>query len=492
MLNKVSPESAGLDSRHIKTYIERLNKRQMHMHSVLMMRGNDIIYEGYWAPFNQDYCHRMYSVTKSFVSVAIGLCIEDGLISLDDCVYDYFPDRREENIDPHVKKQTVRQMLTMSTVGYPCSWFTNSDPDRTHIYFSDFGKRRCPGTIWEYDSAGSQVLSSLVERVTGKTLFDFLNERIFSHLGTFKDAKILQTRNGDSWGDSALICSTRDLASFARFVMNYGTYGGKRLMNEEYLKAATSKQVGNRWDGHLHAFEHGYGYQIWKGENDSFAFVGMGNQLAVCIPEYDFIFCCTGDNQGNESASNYIIYELYDCIVENLQSTAITPDPVVVNQLKELTSSLSLFALTGKEDSPWRERINGKTYVCDENKMGLSDFTFSFDSKESGTLTYNRGGNEISLPFFVNKNAFGKFPELGYSRERGAVRTTDGYTYKDAVSLAWDSDNKIMMLVQIIDEYFGNATLTFAFNENEATVVFGKTAEDFLWEYDGQARAILK
>ena len=98
MLTKATPESKGLDSRHIKTYIERLNKRQMHMHSVLMMRGNDIIYEGYWAPYNKDYCHRMYSVTKSFVAVAIGLCIEDGLISLDDSVDKYFPEMVSEGV----------------------------------------------------------------------------------------------------------------------------------------------------------------------------------------------------------------------------------------------------------------------------------------------------------------------------------------------------------------------------------------------------------
>ena len=492
MLTKATPESKGLDSRHIKTYIERLNKRQMHMHSVLMMRGNDIIYEGYWAPYNKDYCHRMYSVTKSFVAVAIGLCIEDGLISLDDCVYDYFPTRREENIDPHVKKQTVRQMLTMSTVGYPCSWFTHPDPDRTHIYFSDHGKRRAPGTIWEYDSSGSQVLCSLVETVTGKTLFDYLNERIFTHLGTFKDAKILQTRNGDSWGDSALICSTRDLASFARFVMNYGTYNGKRLMNEEFLKDATSKLVDNRWDGHLHAFKHGYGYQIWKGEEDSFAFVGMGDQLAVCIPKYDFIFCCTGDNQGNEAARDYIIYELYDCIVDNLQNTALNPDPVVVNELEKLTSSLSLFALKGLSDSPLREKIDNKTFVCEENKLGLSEFTFNFNGTDKGELKYTRGGREMTLPFVVNENVFGYFPELSYSRERGAERTTDGFMYKDAVSFAWLSETKIMVLVQIIDEYLGNASLTFAFNGDEATAMFARTAEDFLWEYDGQARAKLK
>ena len=178
--------------------------------------------------------------------------------------------------------------------------------------------------------------------------------------------------------------------------------------------------------------------------------------------------------------------------MENLKDTPIAADPVIVKELEDLTSSLSLFALTGDNDSPWREKINGKTYVCGENQMGLRDFTFNFDDAKSGTLVYTRGERTMELPFLVNANKLGNFPELGYSRERGRVRTTDGFTYKDAVSLAWDSENKIMVFVQIIDEYFGNTTMSFAFNEDEATVQFCKTAEDFLWEYSGQSRAYLK
>ena len=382
-------------------------------------------------------------------------------------------------------------MLTMTTTCCPCSWFSETDLDRTHLYFNKEGYRRPSGTIWEYDSAASQVLCSLVEKLTGKRIFDFLNERIFTHLGTFKNAKILKTPNGDSWGDSAMICTTRDLASFARFVMNYGTYNGKRLMNENYLKEATKKQVDNRWDVHRHAFRHGYGYQIWKGEDDSFAFVGMGDQLAICIPKYDLIFCCTGDNQGSEAARDYTVYQLWDCIVDNLSDTPLPENDAEQEKLKALTSKLELFAVKGNDDSPWRERIDGKTYVCSENIMELDEFTFNFENKDGGILSYVRGGRRMELPFYINKNRFGLFPELGYAKENGRVRTTDGHMYKDAVSAAWEN-NKLIIFVQIIDEYFGNASLSFAFNGENATVLFHKIAEDFLWGYDGQCAAKIK
>ena len=123
--------------------------------------------------------------------------------------------------------------------------------------------------------------------------------------------------------------------------------------------------------------------------------------------------------------------------------------------------------------------------------MDLSDFTLNFENAEEGTLVYTRGGRTMELPFYINKNRFGNFPELGYAKERGRVRTTDGHTYKDAVSATWAQDNKFLIFVQVIDEYFGNAHLTFAFKGDEATVLFTNHAEDFFWGYDGQTGAIV-
>ena len=318
MLKNVIPEKVGISSKDVYKFLYSFEKRKLHLHSLILMKGEDIFLESYWAPFTKETPHRMYSVTKSFVSVAVGLAEEDGLIDLDKPMSEYFSEKLDGEICENLKKQTVREMLTMTTVG-PCkSWFSAGDPDRTHLYFKDRGDCRKPGTVWQYDSSGSQVICNLVEKVTGKTFFDYLNERIFTHLGAFKNAKILKTPNGVSWGDSAMICTPRDLLLFARFVMNYGTYDGKRLMNEEYLRMATSCVVSNLRSGHNSMFEHGYGYQFWRTENNGFAFVGMGNQLAICLPDKDLIMVCTGDMQGDAFARDYIAAQFMDIIVDNI------------------------------------------------------------------------------------------------------------------------------------------------------------------------------
>lgn len=488
MFKCATPESVGISSKWIYKYIKGLNDN-VHMHSVIMARGDSIFYECYWKPFDKDFCHRMYSVTKSFVSVAVGLCVEDGLIDLDKPIVEYFKDKIKKEPSEYTKKQTVRDMLTMTTTGFGRSWFSENVFDRTEFYLNESHKNRPSGTIWEYDSAGSQVLSSLVERVTGKRLFDLLNERIFKELGAFESATILKTPNGDSWGDSALICTPRDLLTFARFVLNYGVYNGKRLLNEDYLRIATSRVVDNGTNGHRWSFRNGYGYQFWRGPKDSFAFVGMGDQLAICIPSKDLIFVCTADNQGNERAREYIVSRLFEYIVDEIIDTPLDEDKEYSSKLRELTESLELYYEKGFYDTLTRQKINGATYKCESNPMGIKEFRFDFENESTGTLTYENENGTMVLPFKVNGNYFGKFCELGYSNEYGGLRTQDGFKYNCATSFAWTQENKITLFSQIIDRYFGNVTFSFVFKDDLAYLNCEKVAEDFLWQYDGSCVA---
>ena len=487
MFTSVTPESVGVDSKNVYKLIKRLNK--LHMHSFLMARSNDIFCECYWKPFDKDFKHRMYSVTKSFMSVAVGLCVEDGLIDLDKPIVEYFKDKVKIEPSDYMKKQTVREMLTMTTTGFGRSWFSEGAYDRTDFYINYQMEKRPSNTMWEYDSAGSQVLSSLVERVTGKRLFDFLNERIFKKIGAFEGATILKTPNGDSWGDSALICTPRDLLTFARFVLNYGVYNGERLINEDYLRVAASRLKDNTNSAHRGSFNNGYGYQIWQGPKNSFAFVGMGDQLALCVPSKNLIFVCTADNQGNPVSRELIINGFFEYIVDEISDTPVAVNEEYAKKLKELTESLELYCEKGFIDTPTRQKVNGITYKCENNPMGIKEFRFDFENEKEGTLTYENENGTMILPFKVNANAFSKFPEEGYSNEYGGVRTQDGFKYDCATSLAWTQVDKITVFSQIIDRYFGNVTFSFFFKDNLAFLHCEKVAEDFLWQYQGDAIA---
>ncbi len=488
MFEKITPESAGLSSDRIIKFLDRIEKRGATMHSLLIMRHGKIITENYWAPFDRDFCHRMYSQTKSYAAIGIGLLEEEGKLSLDQKVSEIFPDKIDGEISDHLRDQTVKQMLTMTTVGNPVNWFYDSkNPDRVHLYFNEHDSIRPAGTTWEYDSAGSQVLASIVERLSGMSLLDYLKSKLFNKMGTFKTANILKTRNNDSWGDSALLCTTRDMASMAQLLMNGGVWEGERLINEKFVKDATSKQVCNRTKWFNTCFYHGYGYQIWRTEQNGFAFVGMGDELTIVLPDRGIVFVCTADHQGTENIiREQLTNAFFDLIIDSLKDSPLPEDKAAEARLAERAANLKLRSAEGLDDSPFRSELNGRVYTCEENPMGITKFSFIFsDDGRTGELHYTNAQGDKILPFGVNHNVFGKFPQLGYSNDHGGLRTTDGFMYNDAVSFCWFGEKKLMVHAQIIDRYFGHMSCVFAFRDEWAAAQFEKVGEDFLSEYTG-------
>ncbi len=491
MFEIITPEQAGISSKQVVRLVKTLNKRGLATHSILLMKGDNIFAEAYWAPFDKDFCHRMYSQTKSFVGIAIGLLEQDGLVDLDRPVHEYFEGRFDkEKLTEQISEVTVRDMLMMHTSGEPSWWFTADVPDRTKFYFENPDPKRPTATHWQYDSAGSQVLSSLVEKLSGKPLFDFLTERVFSKLGTFKTASMLKTRNGDTWGDSAMLCTIRDLASFGRFCMKQGEWNGEQILNREYMKKATTPQVCNYLGNHP-ANSYGYGYQIWITEQNGFSFNGMGCQYTICLPEKDLLFCINSDNQGIAEATDIIFNAFFDFIADEMADAPLAADSEAEKLLNDVTKDLKLRFMPGDTDKPIARELSGKKFRCENNRMGITEFSLTFEGDE-GVFAYTNAQGEKEIRFGLGKNVFGKFPQLGYYGDYGGIETTDGSMYDCAASAGWMEDKKLILNVQIIDRYFGNMFAEFSFKEDCVFVYMKRTAENFLNEYEGTAVAYEK
>lgn len=490
MFGNVTAESVGVRTAQIEKFYRALERAGLNTHSVLMMRGEQIFAETYWAPFTADFAHRMYSQTKSFVGVAIGLLTEEGKIDLDAPLVSFFPDKADEATDVRLRAQTIRQTLCMCTTHPAGYWFTDDPIDRARLYFHGEVHHEA-GTIWYYDSQGSQMLSQIAERVSGMRLLDYLRKKIFSHTGGFETAHILSCgTEGDSWGDSALLCTPRDMLLFARFVMNYGMWHGKRLMRQDYLRAATTPQTDN-WDGDSEDSyaARGYGYQIWCDREDAFFFNGMGDQFTYCVPKKDFIFCINSDNQGMPGARQLIYSLLHTLILDEMADTPLPPDPTAEASLRAYSAQLRLRACSGMPDTATAKRIGGKVFAADgHNRQGITKFSLHFHG-DVGELHYTNAQGDKVLPFGICKNVFTKFPEYGYDNEVGAHVTTDGFLYRCAAAGAWRDNEKFMIRVRVIDRYFGNLTMLFAFRDNIATVNMVKTAENFFQTYEGEFTA---
>lgn len=485
-----SPEKCGISSEAIKEYIDRLENSNLSTHDIIIARGNNILFEKYWEPFGPDDTHRMYSVSKSFISLAVGFAIQDGLVSLDDKMIDRFPKELEDVDSGFLRNQTVRDMLMMSTAmaGWT-NWFTADIDDRVNFYFHNITAYKRPGKTFLYDSTGSFVLDALVERVTGMPFMDYLRVKLFDKIGVSKSAHCLKSPGGHSWGDSAVLCTPRDLLLVARFVLNGGRWNGEQILNEEYIKEATSNLIDTDLMGVDAYNRFGYGYLIWRTYDNSFFFNGMANQFAICVPDKDIVFIYNADNQGHDEAKEIVIRSFFELIARKAVDGEL---PENKEAEKALVVPLKLMAAKGKSDSSFKSIINDKKYVFEPNPMGIKELSLHFD-EVSGEMRYvNEQGSKV-LRFGVLENVVDPaFPQEGYSKDVGGKRTT-GHFYRYAASAAWTREDTVHIKVQIIDDYFGRLDIRLQFfDDGSICVRMKKTAENFLNEYNGIAYGTTK
>lgn len=466
------PQDVGISEQWIRRFLQIIKEKKICMHSMLMMHKGKVIFEEYASPYTKDSLQRMYSVSKSFTALAVGILADDHIISLDDKIVDYFPDMVDESCHPYIKETTIRQLLTMSGPFGTLKGFNRDNSQWTKSYFQK--KPDYPsGTLFYYDTSGTRVLTAMVERLVHKNLMDFLKDRVFRELGFSENVWCIKTPDGFSHGGSGVMASLRDIALFGLLLMGNGAVNGKRYVSEAFVKAAVTPQVFNNYESMGLRTHKGYGYQIWCMEQ-GFALKGMGSQQVICVPEKDFLFCCTADTQGNriyyEGLYDYLFFEIIDKIA-----------PV---KAEYTDFSIGFEPIDGRKSSKIQERINGVTYQMDENTMGISAVRLSLGEDVSFLSLQTPRGEKV-LKFGMGTYLESTFPETHYS---GDVFTEPANReYRCTGCGAWVSEHQFAIRTYIIDDYLGNLTVTLGFKGDQLGLRMCKNAENFLNEYEGCA-----
>ena len=138
----------------------------MEVRSVVVRQDGEVVFEHAAAPFALEHVHPLYSVTKSFTSVAIGMLVNEGRLSLADRWISYFPEYEGEIADERFRNVTVRNLLTM-TMGQESdlSYIGVGDDWAHEVLHREFDWK--PGEVFHYDSLCSHLLSMLVQRISG-------------------------------------------------------------------------------------------------------------------------------------------------------------------------------------------------------------------------------------------------------------------------------------------------------------------------------------
>lgn len=462
-----TPESVGIPSQAITNFILRLQKQKVPMHSILVYRHDCLVTEGYYAPYQSDTLHRMFSISKSFTSIAIGLLADEGKLSLDDPIISYFPDKVPDDIHPWIAAMTIRDMLMMRTCHASTTYKVNMQTDWVESFFT-VPPTHPAGKVFHYDTSSAHTLAALVERLSGMPMLDYLKEKL-SPLGLSKESYMLTDPFGVSMGGSGLNATPMDLLKFAYLIAHEGLVDGKQLLSSSYIREATSNLTPTLVPAPCRSEACGYGYQFWRNEKDGYVCYGMGGQLIIFLPKWDLICITTADTQGIGGGNQLIYDALYDEILPSLAPNPLPEDQKSHQELLSLLQKLEIAPLEGSISSPVAEKVDQVRFSFAANDQGFSDLRLVF-GKDEGTLFFTLRGKEHQLVFGLGCIRTGRFPV---------------YEQRYAASGAWLADDTFYLRFHIIDAYVGSVHFEFSFGEDDVTIFMRKQEESLFHEFQG-------
>ncbi len=218
-------------------------------------------------------CQNVYSVAKTFTMTAIGLLYDRGLIRPDDPVCGILADELPQGMDLRWRNATV-EMALRHRLGLPAGFLdidVNDPSDFTDDYL------RClltyplaydPDSESRYSDGAYYLLARLAEKITGMPLEDYLRRELLAFMD-FKELAFSHCPKGHAIGATGLYIHSSDMAKLGLLYLNGGTYLGKRMLSEEWVRLAVSR--GYALD------RHGNGPAYGKG--------GMYGQELLVLPK---------------------------------------------------------------------------------------------------------------------------------------------------------------------------------------------------------------
>ena len=268
--------------------------REQRHSAVVVLHDGVIRLEAYGLGFKKNGRWTSFSVAKSLTSTLVGAAVKDGFIdSLADPVSQYIPDLSGSAYDD----VTIEQLLTMTS---GVRWIEDYDDPKSDVavfnnHISDDGSsnldsymkvlpRAHPaGDIWNYSTGETNLIGVLVREATGKTLADYLSEKVWVPYGMAHDATWLLNEDGTEISGCCIQATTRDFARFGQFMLDDAVVNGEQLVPDHWIDSATTKQVDIGDPG------HGYGYQWWTYDDGAFAADGIFGQGIFIDPSRSLV-----------------------------------------------------------------------------------------------------------------------------------------------------------------------------------------------------------
>ena len=296
-------ESQNIDTTRIYQLFRQLKDGKNKLHSVLLVKNNQIIIEEYFNGHSLNKQHDLRSVTKGIRSILLGIALDKGFIAtIDDPISKYLKSKvPKRNLDKRKDEITIRHLITMST-GLDCNdWDKKSEGQEDKVYRKkdwvqytlNLSMANEPGTVSNYCSMGVLLLAEVISEASGMSIDAFAEKYLFEPLGI----------SNVSWGHTSnrevipsgkrLYMTSRDMGKIGQLILNNGKWNGTQVVSEKWIKESTTPKTK------ITGID--YGYLWWNipfkvNENIIVSKIATGNggQYIMIFPELDMVAVFTG------------------------------------------------------------------------------------------------------------------------------------------------------------------------------------------------------
>jgi CubicO group peptidase (beta-lactamase class C family) len=354
-----------------------IRKKAPAIHSLLVIRHDNVILDANFYPFIAGTRHDIASVTKSVTSLLVGAAILQGQVkTLDQRIFDLIHERPSQP-DQRKDRITLGDLLAMRS-GFDCGSHGEAELDamratRNWVQAAvNLPMREEPGTKMAYCSPNYHIVSKALHNLTGMPMAQFAQRSLFSRLG-IEDYFWPADANGvtHGWGDLQL--TTRDLAKIGYLLLHDGVWDGTRILPAGWI-ASTSKPISK-----FNASDS-YGMGWWTHPSappGMYEAIGRGGQRLTIWPAKDLIVVFTGG--GFEPGDiGGLLLAAYKA------DTAMAPDPAGADQLRlglALAAQAPAAAAVSSSPPEAARRASGRAFDFPANDFQLRSLSFFFDPR---------------------------------------------------------------------------------------------------------------
>lgn len=384
-----TPESVGIASGHIANYLMRLRDIDYDIHSLQIVKDGKLIFANASEPFMLESPHRLLSAAKAIIAAAVLFAVDEGFLSFDSKIIDYFRDKLPDTYDKRFEDITLYDLLTMQSGQNSDEAFMffieHPDADLCRLFFNT--PMDCaPGEHFFYNNSIPHLLFFLVERATGKGIETYIHEKICVPLEIEITAQYNQYHIYDP---VTTVVSANGFLKLGLWFLQYGRWNGKQLLNPELMKKACTQQT---WTGlEKPGYHNGKGYcmQLWKNVFGGCRMDGGGGQIALILPEQNMVAVI----MGNESRGEQAIELFYEEILSKIQGKELRRESKGIQILETAKKNMSRICCETVFNDELITAVNEKCYYFPENLWGLQSVRLSFE-KERAFLNLEQGGEK--------------------------------------------------------------------------------------------------